>query len=346
MKNSTIKICDAIIHPGESLSLAMPLPEIFSCAPLHMPIKVIHGKQKGPCVLITAAMHGDEINGTEIINRLLDLNLLKSLRGTVIAVPVLNVYGLLNRSRFLPNRRLLDHSFPGSERGHYAERVAHIISTTLLPLADYLIDLQTGLANHAKFPQVHVKLSESESLSLAKAFNSPVISDVETELGSLRAMADEANKPMLVYEAGEAKRFDEHAIKVGMRGIVNVLRKIKMLKESSKKQAAPKSFITKQNRWLHSPSSGIAYTKLRLGQHVKKGDELAVIKDPFGASDDVVFKSTHEGVLVGKNNLPLVHEGEALFELAEFSEMTAAASHLGDWQVKSAQHFSSEEKGE
>jgi hypothetical protein len=297
-----------------------------------MPIKVIHGKQPGPCILVTAAMHGNELNGTEIINRLLNLSSVKKLKGTLIAVPVLNVYGLINKSRYLPGGIELDRCFPGSTIGTHASRLAHLFVAEIFDKADYYIDLQTGHMNYSNFPQVYVNFEDETSKSLAKAFNTPVISSAICEKGMLRTVALNREKPFLIYEAGEAMRFDEQAIKVGLRGIVNVMRELAML--SSKKittEAKDKSFFAEENIWVRASSSGISYSKYKLGQHIKKGETLGTIKDPFGATEPTIITSPAEAIIVGVNNLPLVHEGEGLFQLAVFSKMEHAASHLEDW---------------
>lgn len=339
MKNSDIQICNETIHPGESLSLAFPLPELFSCAPLYMPIKVIHGKLAGPCLLITAAMHGNELNGTEIINRLLNMSSIKKLRGTLIAIPVLNVYGLMNRSRHLPGGVDLDRCFPGSKTGTNAARMAYTITKEIFSKADIYLDLQTGFINYSNLPQIYTSFKDEQAKTLAEVFNAPVISDTICEKGMLRTIALKENKPFLIYEAGEAMRFDEHSIKTGVKGILNIMRKLKMLPDKLIKISPLKSFFAENNIWVHASKSGISDSKLKLGQHIKKGDVLCVIKDPFGAADSVTVTSPEEGIVVGKNNLPLVYEGEALFQLAVFDKMHIAASHLGGWKERSTEHF-------
>lgn len=339
MKNTSLKIASETIHPGEMLTLALPLPEIYSCAPLYMPIKVIHGKLAGPCLLVTAAMHGNELNGTEIINRLFNHKLLQRLKGTLIAVPVLNVYGLINRSRYLPGGIELNRCFPGAATDTHAARVAHVFTKEIFHLADHCIDLQTGYINHSNLPQIYINHDDQMAMELAEAFNAPVISNFTPEKGMLSTYAKEKNIPFLMYEAGEAMRFDEHAIKVGMKGIINVMRKLDMLPERFKKEFVFTSFHTKKNVWIRASTSGISHTTHKLGQHVKKNEVLCVIKDPFSAADSATIRSPEEGVIVGKNNLPLVHEGEALFQLALFSKMEHAASHLEEWTEKSTKHF-------
>jgi len=337
MKNSTLQICSETIYPGENLSLALPLPEIFSCAPLYMPIKVVHGKQAGPSLLVTAAMHGNELNGTEIINRLLNISSLKRLRGTLIAIPVLNVYGLINRSRLLPGGVNLDSCFPGSENGTHAARMAHIFTKEIISKADVCLDLQTGLMNHTNLPQIFINTADENAQSLAKAFNAPVISNTMFKPGMLRTIIAEQNKRFLMYEAGEAMRFDEHAIRVGVKGTLNLMRKLGMLPtKTPAKEPKLKSFFTDKNIWVRASTSGISHSKHKLGQHVKKGELLCTINDPFGATNSVNVVSPEEAIIVGKNNLPLVHEGESLFQLAIFSKMEHAATHLDTWKEKSS----------
>ncbi len=335
MKNSNLQICNETIHPGESLSLALPLPELFSCAPLYMPIRIIHGKSAGPCLLVTAAMHGDELNGTEIINRLFDIKSLKRIKGTLIAVPVLNVYGFINRSRNLPGGVVLDRCFPGSKMGTHAARMAYLFTSEVFAKADVCIDLQTGFLNYSNLPQVFINFEDEHAKALAKVFNAPVISNANHKEGMLKTIALQQQKTFLHYEAGEAMRFDEYAIKTGVKGILNVLRQLEMLPEKIKKESHQTAFFSNTNVWVRASTSGISHTTRRLGQFVKKGESLCVIKDPFATSLGEVIKSPEDAIIVGKNNLPLVHEGEALFLLATFPKMAQAAAHLGGWKEKS-----------
>ncbi len=339
-KNQPLQFCNETIHPGESLSLALPMPELFSCAPLYMPIKVVHGKKAGPCLLVIAAMHGDELNGTEIVNRLMELNTLKKLRGTLITVPVFNVYGLLNRSRHLPGGVDLYSAFPGNKNGTHAARIAHLFTTEIFSKADICLDLQTGELNHTNLPQVFVNFDDKRAKQLADVFSAPVISNIACEKGMLRTLAHKQQKPYITYEAGEAMRFDEHAIKVGLKGIMHIMRKLDMIpSKSPTKDPLAKSFFTDKNIWIRASTSGVSHSKLKLGQCVKKGETLCVIKDPFGATASETVTSPQEGVIVSMNNLPLVHEGESLFQLATFPKIGHAASHLEDWEQRSNESF-------
>ena len=336
MKSSNITICNEVIHPGEQVSLALPLPELFSCAPMYMPIKVVHGKQPGPCLLVIAAMHGNELNGAEIINRLLLSSKMKKLKGTLIAVPILNVYGFINKTRTLPGGASLGNNFPGNPQGSHAARLAHLFCSEIFPLADYCIDLQTGWLNHSNLPQVFATDESSDELALAHAFGAPVISELEAQKGSLRAYANKEKTPYLVYEAGEAMRFDESSIRIGHKGIINVMRQVEMLSMAGKVNTTnQKSFVMRDTRWVRSPTSGISHSTTKLGQQVKKGEQLTIIKDPFGAGPDVPVRAPFDGVVVSMNNLPLVYEGISLFQLAAFERLSLAATHIEDWMDES-----------
>lgn len=325
-----------MIHPGEIASLALPMPEIFNCTPMYMPIKVVHGKQAGPCVLVIAAVHGDELNGMEIVNRLLSLSMMKNLHGTLIAIPVFNVYGFITRSRYLADGLELDRYFPGSETGSHASRLAHLFTKEILSMADYCIDIRTGAINHSNFPKIYIDTTNERTKELAEAFRAPVICNVSAEKNSLRETANFNKIPYMVYEAGEALRFDEHAIKIGVRGVANVLRKLKMLPEAHKQQKkAAKPFFTVQYLWVRASKSGVSYSKTKLGQWVKKGEQLTVIKDPVGTTEPSAVCAPCDGIIVDKNNLPVVHEGESLFQIAIFHEMEKAADHFEDWHATS-----------
>lgn len=332
-KNTPIKICNETIHPGEQLTLALPLPEIYSCAPLHMPIKIIHGKKEGPCLLITAGMHGNQLNGTEIINQLFKMKQLKKLSGSLILVPVLNVYGLINRTRYFHGEVDLNTTFPGSSDGSHAERLSHLFISEIFKFAQYAIDMQTGLADHSNFPQLYIHKNDPKAAQLAKAFGVSIISSLPEKEGMLSTYALKQSIPFLLYESGEARRFDTQSIKIGIKGILHVMQTLGMLPAKTSKVTEPlQCFNVRHNIWVHAPVSGISHSMLKLGQSIKKGDTLSTINDPFGASETTTVNSPAEGVIVGKNNIPLVHEGEALFQIAVFENTQDETSTLENWE--------------
>ncbi len=283
-----------------------------------MPVHVVHGRRPGPRLFVTAAIHGDELNGVEIIRRLLQLPLLRKLRGALIAVPIVNVHGCIQRSRYLPDGRDLNRVFPGSETGSMAARLAHLFMKTIVVGSDFGIDLHTGASHRANLPQVRATLDDKRTSQLACTFGAPVIVHANLRDGSLRQAVLEKGIPMLVYEAGEALRFDELAIRGGLKGIIAVMRAIDMLAPGHKKKGGVEPVMARSTSWLRAPASGILRTVVALGAAVKKGEPLGFVADPFGANEVAVSAPTN-GMIIGRTNLPLVYEGEALFHHARFA---------------------------
>jgi len=339
-KNTPLQFCNTTVQPGEHVTMALPMPELYSYSPTYMPIHIIHGKQEGPCLLICAAIHGDEVNGVEIIQRLLKLSLLKKIKGTLIAVPVVNVYGLINRTRTLPDGRDLNVNFPGSESGSLTSRLAHLFVNEILDKADYCIDIHSGRLNRTHFPQVQATLSEPGLQKLAAAFQVPVIVDVkQPEEGSLQAVAASKHIPLLTYEAGEAMRFDEFSVRKGIKGIVHMMREIEMLPKtkttSTKKTNGFHPIISHSVDWVWAPCSGIVQVVKNLGDQVDEGDCLAIISDPFGSNKAYKVLAPETGIVIGQNNLPLVNEGEPLFRIAKVNVSDTAAEQVTEWQEQS-----------
>ncbi|TNF66354.1 MAG: succinylglutamate desuccinylase/aspartoacylase family protein [Gammaproteobacteria bacterium] len=330
MKNHTLKICNANIHPGEKATLALPLPEQYSCSPMYMPIKVINGKHEGPCLLTFAMIDGNEFNGLEITNQLYDIIEPSGLNGTMIIIPALNVYGLTHYPKTTPSGVSIDNSFPGNETGNFSERIAYIFTEEILKKADYCIELQTGSLNHEILPQVYCNFDNAKTKNLAKAFQAPVITEVETSKSALRQTTENLNIPLLVYEAGEAMRFDQEAITTGLEGVLNVMRKIKMIDEEADDQVSP--LFSKDEDWLTSPSSGILHTEVSLGEYIKKGEKIARLSDPFSNENTTVVKSHIDGVIVGINRSPLIQEGASIFKIDSFIDNVKAEALIEEWE--------------
>lgn len=331
MKNSNLKICDAVIQPGETANLALPLPDYNSCTSFYMPIKVVHGKEAGPCVLIFSGLDGNEFNGIEIINRLLKLDLLNELRGTLITVPIMNILGLI-RTNSLPYERKLEQCFPGNETGSYGERIANIFTQEIFAKATYCIELNTGAVNDDILPQVYCDLDNIDAKKLAKQFAAPVISHVNTKNNSLRETASSLNIPLLVYKAGEAMRFDEAAIKIGITGIQNVLASLEMITPELEVQDKPfKPVFSLEQDWSRAHRSGILVTEVSLGQFVEKNQIIGRITDPFSADTVEPVKSSQDGIVVGINRNPLIFEGQNIFKMASFIDNNRAEVTLEQW---------------
>jgi predicted deacylase len=294
-----------------------------------MPVHVVCGRREGPVLFVSAAIHGDELNGVEIIRRLLKRKALSSIRGTLLAVPIVNVHGFLDQSRYLPDRRDLNRSFPGSRKGSVAARMAYTFVHEIVEKADFGIDLHTGAINRSNLPQIRGNLDDEATLQLARAFGAPVIVNSNARDGSLRQCAADKGMPVLIYEAGEALRFDELSIRAGLRGTISAMRHIGMLPSGSKK--APVSpVVADSTSWVRAPDSGIVTPKVELGSRVKAGQALAVIGDPVG-DEEVWVKAPFDGIIIGRSNLPLAHEGDALFNVAAFKSVSRAEDRVEEF---------------
>ncbi|MDF1756968.1 MAG: succinylglutamate desuccinylase/aspartoacylase family protein [Legionellaceae bacterium] len=329
MKNQKITICNTTIHPGEVANLALPLPEIYACSPLYMPIKVINGEKKGPCLVIFSVLNGTELNGLEIANRIIKSIKPSQISGTIIAIPVLNVYGLTHYPDKLPTGKELKKCFPGNENGSYGERIAHLFTHEILKKADLCIELETGDLNHNILPQVYCNFDNKEATKLAKVFKSPVVTNVHLNIHSLRETTEELQIPLLVYQAGEAMRFDENAISLGVEGIKNVMRAIDMLQKEPTKEVNP--IFSRDEDWILSHKAGILHTTVALGQIIEKNEVIGTISDPFGADVIEPIKSGQKGIVVGVNTSPLIYEGMQIFKIASFLNYEKAENVIEEW---------------
>lgn len=313
-------INDVIVKPGERKLISIPMPKLYDCTPLALPIHVIRGKSPGPTLCITAAVHGDEINGTEIIRRLLKKPFLKKICGTLIALPIVNIYGFIYQERYLMDRRDLNRSFPGSKKGSIAARLAHMISHEILTHATHVIDLHTGSNHRFNLPQIRANLDMPSVSDLAVAFNVPVVLHATLRDGSMRQYANDLGIPFLLYEAGEALRFDELSIRSGVNGILGVMQQLNMLTHIKQKIKKFTPTLARNSYWVRAPISGILNPKKKLGKKVNKGELLAIIANPTG-NEEYPLKSPLSGIIIGEYNLPLVHAGAALFHIASFEKL-------------------------
>ncbi|SCZ59442.1 succinylglutamate desuccinylase/aspartoacylase family protein [Thiohalomonas denitrificans] len=325
---AAISINGSTVGPGERRTINLPVAKLYTHTNLAMPVHVINGRREGPTLFVCAAIHGDELNGVEIIRRLLKHPAVKRLRGALIAIPIVNVHGFLDRSRYLPDRRDLNRSFPGMERGSLAARIANLFMAEIVAQSQYGIDLHTGGVHRTNLPHIRAYLDDQETARIAKAFGTPVMINADLRDGSLRQAAVEKGVPMLLYEAGEALRFDEVSIRAGVRGIVNVLRELKMLPPTGHpRKSEPRPVVARASNWVRAPESGIFRASVPIGAKVKKGTLLGMVSDSFGESE-LEVRAPSDGIVIGRSNLPLVHEGEALFHLARFQKVDAVSARV------------------
>ncbi len=333
MKNSNLRICDATIHPGETANLALPLPEFYSCTSFYMPIKIVHGKEKGPCLLVFSAVKGDELNGLSIINQLMESEQLKKIRGTIITVPVLNIFGLVSPARAFSRDTSLELCFPGEEHGSYGERLAYLFTQEILSKVDYCLELQTGSLNHDILPQIYCNLDNLEGKRLAQQFGAPVITNVSISNNSLRKTTELMNIPLLVYQAGEAMRFNQPAIDLGLSGIHNIMQALDMIDKNENEEASSgySSIFSQDQDWIRAHRSGVFLTDVELGQMIKNGEKIGRISDPFSADTGETVKAAQDGVVVGINRHPLIHEGQTIIKVASFIDNDRAETAIEAW---------------
>lgn len=333
-----IEIDGTVIGRRQRVTIDLPVTNLYTHTPLTMPIQVVRGRRAGPVLFVCAAIHGDEINGVEIIRRLLKHPALKSVRGTLITVPIVNVHGFLSMSRYLPDRRDLNRSFPGSERGSVAARLADRFITQVAHKADYGIDLHTGALHRPNLPQIRANLSDPRTRAMARAFAAPVILDADLRPGSLREYATAKDIPILLYEAGEALRFDETCLRAGVRGVIGVMRHLGMLPPSRRKHVY-QPLVARASQWVRAPGSGILRTLVALGTHVRKGQALGRVSDPFGEVE-LTITAPADALVIGRLNLPLVNEGDALFHIARFDSPSSAAESVEQFRAHSEEWLS------
>ncbi len=309
-----MQIGDTRIQPGERKDINLPVARLYTNNWTHMPVSVIRGTQPGPHLFVCAAQHGDELNGVEIIRRLLKQKPVQKLRGALIAVPIVNVFGFIHSSRYLPDRRDLNRSYPGSPRGSLAGRMAHMFLDEIVASSTHGIDIHTATLHRYNLPQIRANLHDSLTRDMARAFGVPVIIHSLRHNNSLRETLAEKGVPIIVYEAGEALRFNERAIQMGVKGIIRVMRHLGMLGKSRQKQLEPVQ--AEKTRWVRAKKSGLLHIEVRAGDRVRWHQTVATITDPLGTSV-VDLKSPFHGVIIGHTNLPLVNAGDAVLHVAK-----------------------------
>ncbi len=314
------------IPPGSRAVVDIPFGKLYTHTELNIGAHVLHGRKSGPVLLVTAALHGDEINGVEICRRLLKVPRLSQLKGTLVVVPIVNTYGFVQQSRYLPDRRDLNRCFPGSEKGSLGSRMACQFTEQFLRKCTHAIDLHTGAIHRSNLPQVRASAKDKVALRMAEVFNAPIIIKAASRDGTMRGTANNLGIPILLYEAGEALRFDEQSLNVGVRGILNVMTDLGMLR-AQRKRPTTQSLFSKKSSWVRAEHDGIARYYVGLGQTVKPGDILAHIYSPY-SDFEVAVHASFAGIVIGRNNLPLVNEGEALFHIAEVSSLDEAEKTL------------------
>lgn len=310
----TITIAGETIAPGKRQHINIPVSRLPTQTPISLPVIVINGKQPGPRLWLSAAIHGDEINGVEIIRQVLEKVKPRQLKGTLITVPVVNVFGLIEQSRYLPDRRDLNRSFPGSPHGSLASRLAHLFMKEIVSNSTHGIDLHTAAIPRINLPQIRANLEDETTKNFAIAFGAPLIIHSAMRDGSLRQAACQQKIPILLYESGEALRFDAEAIQIGVEGIFNVMNYLDMYSEISFIRNQPSAEIW-QTKWVRASRGGILHLDVNLGEKVEKKQILGLITDAFGETK-LKVRAPVSGIVISHTQNPLINQGDGVVHLA------------------------------
>lgn len=326
-KRARFEIGGKTILPGHRKTIDLPVSALSDHTPVTMSAHVIHGKTDGPAMFVSAGIHGDEVIGIEIVRRLLKSPKLRGLRGTLIVVPIVNSFGFINHSRYLPDRRDLNRSFPGSEGGSLAARLANLFLTEIVSRADLGIDLHSAAIHRTNYPQIRISPGDADMRRLADVFGAPIIMRSAIRDGSLRKAASNLGKKVLLYEAGEGLRFDEVSARAGLAGILRVLKSLDMISGRGVAPAQSAPQFCESSKWLRAPMGGLFRSFRSDGDAVRQGDTLGSVSDPFGEVERDIA-APFGGIIVGKAVMPVVNEGDAVFHLARIGSVKRAETAM------------------
>jgi predicted deacylase len=300
------------IAPGEEKIVDVNIARLPSHTTIDVSIIIARSLEPGPVLLLMGGLHGDEINGSEIVRRMIENNDHVPKIGTVICIPIINVYGFIYFSRYVPDGKDVNRSFPGNKNGSLASRMANFLTKEILPIIDYGIDFHTGGADRTNFPQVRCMMKDEKNVELAEAFHAPFTLDSKFRPNSLRQTANKLGKNILVYEGGESSRFDEYAIREGIKGARRMMLHLGM--HDAAEKAEYENLVIKNSSWVRAKRSGVFLSAVKSGDSIKKNQLLGHINDPFGGFKNKVTSAVN-GYVIGLNHNPIVHEGDALMHL-------------------------------
>jgi predicted deacylase len=314
-ENKTIVISGDEIKPGENKLVKINISRLPTGTLIDIPVHVFNAKKPGPTVLLQAGLHGDEINGVETLRRMLEHNDFNIEKGTVIVVPILNIFGFIHFSRDVPDGKDVNRSFPGTKSGSLASRMAYHYTNEILPQIDFGIDLHTGGGQRHNYPQIRYTADDETSKNLAEIFNAPIYFPSRLINGSFRKAAFKMDKPIIVYEAGESMRFDEFAMETAIAGIKNVLNAFEMLTNNFK-QKKKETIHLESRKWVRAARAGMFIPEVDNGSVIKKGEILGVITDTFAKKSKKII-APMDGYVFCINHQAVVNQGDALFHVGK-----------------------------
>jgi len=315
-------IKDIIIHgetilPGQSRTINMEIARLHTMTKLKIPVIIERSKVDGPVVLFSAGIHGDEINGVEIVRQIIVRKINKPKTGTIICIPVVNIFGFVNQKREFPDGRDLNRVFPGSRNGSLASRFAWHILNEIMPHVDYCIDFHAGGAARFNVPQIRVEPDNKKLKDLSDVFNAPFTLFSKNIAGSFRNACGKLGVTMLLYEGGKSLDLNNEVTQEGVQGAKRVLQHLGMLniRKNAKAPERPPIYI-EDSAWIRARHSGMFQNRIHAGQFVTKGDVIAVITDPFGKFEQKV-KAPNSGYIINSNDAPIVYQGDAIFHITQ-----------------------------
>ena len=315
MARESFAIGGVRIRAGTARALELPITRLVTGADVTLPVRVVHGREDGPTIWLDAAIHGDEVVGVEVIRQVMASLDPKTFCGTLVAVPIVNVLGFMNGDRYLPDRRDLNRSFPGSARGSLASRIAHLFMREVVAKCEVGIDLHTGSDRRSNLPQIRADLDDPRTRALAESFAAPVMLHAKIRDGSLRQAAREMGAAVLLYEAGEPLRFDGYAVDAGVVGVRRVLAALGMTEAPDPALVVEPSLECRSSGWVRARRTGILHLDVALGQKVSEGERLGTLFDSFGKTLRAVYAS-RDGIVIGRTEAPVVNSGDAVVHIA------------------------------
>jgi len=321
MQSTNIEVLGNAISKGKGLQLNLDIAKLHTRTKIEVPIIIERAEEEGPTVLIMGGIHGDEVNGIEIVRQLVSKGYNKPQKGMVICIPVVNIFGFLSQTRQFPDGRDLNRVFPGTKRGSLASIFAYHLMKEIVPLADYCLDFHTGAANRFNAAQVRVNHGDAQSLELAQVFGAPFIVQSKQRQKSFRESAMKLGKKVLLYEGGKSLDFDNSITTTGVKGALNIMQHVgirdftKELKKLNKSKKTPPPIVVSKSRWIRARYSGMFRSNAKLGKLYEKGDKIGSISDPFGFFEKEI-KAPNRGYIFCLNHAPIVNKGDAVFHIS------------------------------
>ncbi|MGY5845846.1 succinylglutamate desuccinylase/aspartoacylase family protein [Salegentibacter sp. HM20] len=315
-RDNVLEILGEKVQPGKSATINFNMARLYTTTSVEVPVIIERSKKPGPVVLITAGIHGDEINGIEVVRQIISKGINKPQKGSIICIPVVNIFGFLNMRREFPDGRDLNRMFPGSQNGSLASRFAFQFVEKILPVANFCLDFHTGGASRFNAPQIRVKKGDDQSISYAKIFNAPFTIHSKTITKSYRETCSKLGIPVLLYEGGKSQFSDKEIARHGVEGTMRMLSHLEMLNPKFEyPDANTQTVIIENSFWMRAKYSGLLHIKIPCGKHVEKGEFIATITDPYGKFRHKV-KAANTGYIINVNESPIVYQGDAIFHIS------------------------------